>query len=282
MSQITGRQKHQQQYQQQNKNHKNNDKQQEQQQQSDINKYAKRHLAAFDFDYTVVAQNTDTNCRDLLSTVTVAECMQNFVESHGWTSYMGEIFRLLHANKVTPQQILLGIRCIPEVPGFIRLLKRLHDKYDYDLIIISDSNTVFINEWLKSHDLQHIIMKVFTNPAYFTDDGLLIIEPYHHQTTCKMSAVNLCKGKILDDFIKERLHNDNVQYDQVIYVGDGTNDICPVTRLRRQDIACARQGFSMERKLNSKIPKYRIRCPLIIWKTGFDLLDQLETAFHKK
>jgi pyridoxal phosphate phosphatase PHOSPHO2 len=37
----------------------------------------------------------------------------------------------------------------------------------------------------------------------------------------------MCKGEELSAFLEE--HGD---YDQVIYVGDGSNDFCPVLRLR--------------------------------------------------
>jgi pyridoxal phosphate phosphatase PHOSPHO2 len=38
----------------------------------------------------------------------------------------------------------------------------------------------------------------------------------------------MCKGEELEAFLAR-----NEPFDRVIYVGDGTNDFCPILRLRR-------------------------------------------------
>ncbi|XP_075158807.1 pyridoxal phosphate phosphatase PHOSPHO2-like [Haematobia irritans] len=241
----------------------------------------KAYLAAFDFDYTVVSQNTDTVIRDLLPANKKTKDLQDIIDAKGWTAYMAEVFRRLHDIDTKPEKIIQTIHSIPEVPGFQRLLKRLKTKYNCDLIIISDSNSVFIEEWLKYHGLQECFSKVFTNPARFGENGLLSIQPYHHQTECHLSSVNLCKGKILEHFIIEQDLRLNLRYDHVIYVGDGNNDICPVTKLRSRDIACPREGFSMDKTLTKNPLKLKVRAELITWKTGFDLLEKLERHMEK-
>lgn len=245
------------------------------------NKIIKKYLAAFDFDYTVVAQNTDTVVRDLLPPDKLTKDMQDIIEVQGWTEYMAEVFRRLHSCHIRPDKILETIHGIPEVPGFVRMLKRLNTKYGCDLIVISDSNSVFIEEWIKSHGLQENFTKVFTNPARFEENGLLTIKPFHHQTDCRLSAVNLCKGKVLEHFIIEQDLRHNITYERVIYVGDGNNDICPVTKLRNRDIACAREGFAMAKTLAKNPMKLKVRAEFLTWKSGFDLLDQLERQMDK-
>lgn len=246
------------------------------------NKVIKKYLAAFDFDYTVVAQNTDTVIRDLLPPHKLTKDMQDIIELQGWTEYMAEVFRRLHESNVKPEKILQTIQGIPEVPGFVRMLKRLNAKYGCDLIVISDSNSIFIEEWLRSHGLTDSFVKVFTNPAHFEEDTCLLrIQPFHHQTDCRLSSVNLCKGKVLEHFLIEQDLRFNLTYEHVIYVGDGNNDICPVTKLRQRDIACAREGFSMEKTLAKNPMKLKVRSEFITWKTGFDLLDKLERHMEK-
>ncbi|XP_055911524.1 pyridoxal phosphate phosphatase PHOSPHO2-like [Eupeodes corollae] len=239
-----------------------------------------KRLAAFDFDNTVIFGNTDTVVRDLIKCKIPPE-VQELIKTEGWTRYMEEIFRILHTNKITKEKILQTIREIPEVPGFVKLIKTLH-KANFDLIIISDSNSEFIREWTQSHGISEIFTQIFTNPANFVDNDLLTIKPFHHQTTCKLSAENLCKGKILSNFIAKREVADFIKYENVIYVGDGTNDICPVMRLREKDVGCARKGYGMKRILeknkNSKLsPKSRI----IYWENGFDLMEQLREYLNQ-
>lgn len=248
---------------------------------STATKVIKRYLGAFDFDYTVVAQNTDTVVRDILPPNKLTKDLQEIAEAKGWTEHMAEIFRRLHEVNIKPEKILQTIQTIPEVPGFVRMLKRFKTKYDCDLIIISDSNSIFIEEWLKYHGLSDSFTKVFTNPARFESNGLLTIQPYHHQTECRLSSANLCKGKVLEHFLIEQDLRYNLTYEHVIYVGDGNNDICPVTKLRPRDIACPREGFSMDKTLTKNPLKLKVRSEIIRWKTGFDLLDKLEKHIEK-
>jgi 2-hydroxy-3-keto-5-methylthiopentenyl-1-phosphate phosphatase len=55
---------------------------------------------------------------------------------------------------------------IPVTDGMIELLKYCQDQ-NYETIIISDSNSVFIDMILENAQLTKMVTKVFTNPAYF-------------------------------------------------------------------------------------------------------------------
>ncbi|ALC49027.1 CG12237 [Drosophila busckii] len=240
-----------------------------------LGKQQRRRLAAFDFDHTIVSQNTDTVVRDLLPTELITSNALNRLENDSWTEYMAEVFRMLHAQQVTEARIRDTIRGIPEVPGFVRLIKHLHKKLNFDLIIISDSNSVFIDEWVRAHNLSDCFQAIFTNPAEFDENGLLLVRPHHQQTDCKLSASNLCKGRVLEHFVIEQDLRHNIRYDHVFYVGDGNNDICPVLRQRACDFACARQGFAMEKHLIKNRNKLKLRANLLIWRNGFELLEQM-------
>lgn len=241
-----------------------------------LGRQQRRRLAAFDFDHTIVSQNTDTVVRDMLPNELVnTRALNELMENDCWTEYMAEVFRLLHAQQVNESRIRDTIRCIPEVPGFVRLIKHLHKKLNFDLIIISDSNSVFIDEWLRAHNLLDCFNAIFTNPAEFAPNGRLLVRPHHQQTDCKLSASNLCKGRVLEHFVIEQDLRYNIRYDHVFYVGDGNNDICPVLRQRACDFACARQGFAMEKHLIKNRNKLKLRANLLIWRSGFELLEQM-------
>ncbi|KAH8238463.1 hypothetical protein KR032_007287 [Drosophila birchii] len=238
-------------------------------------KQQRRRLAAFDFDHTIVSQNTDTVVRDLLPTEVTSARAHELVENDCWTEYMGEVFRLLHEQQVPEARIRDTIRGIPEVPGFVRLIKHLAKRMQFDLIIISDSNSVFIEEWLRAHNLADCFLAVFTNPAEFDATGRLVVRAHHQQSDCKLSASNLCKGRVLEHFVIEQDLRRSIRYDHVFYVGDGNNDICPVLRQRACDFACARSGFAMEKHLLRNRSKLKLRAQLLVWKSGFDLMDQM-------
>lgn len=246
----------------------------------------KRYLAAFDFDHTIVKQNTDTVCRDMLlkkDTDNLRPRLREIARNKGWTKHMATVFHELYKRKVTPERILDEIRCLPEVQGMCTLLRKLHDVHDFDLIIISDSNSVFIDTWLQGQEgltEPPLFQRIYTNPAYFDANGLLHIRPYHKQKHCTLSAENLCKGHVLSKFIRDKRGGSSnpYPYERVFYIGDGSNDVCPAIRLRPQDVVCARMGYSMAKELTAMKNTDDKLCEaqLVLWTDGDALLQEME------
>lgn len=76
--------------------------------------------------------------------------------------------------------------------------------------------------------------EVVTNPAEWDPSGLLKLRrrvdpasPNQHKCMVGCSP-NMCKGEELEAYLSRKQE----QFDRVVYVGDGTNDFCPVLRLR--------------------------------------------------
>lgn len=224
-----------------------------------------RTVIALDFDHTVVDDNTDIVVRNLLKTEQIPERVRALYKSGDWIGYMQEIFNLLHEHGFTKEKILEAIYGIPETPGFSDLIRRMAER-GVDIVIISDSNTVFINSWLEKHQLVSCIRKIFTNPAEFpSDNSPLRISPYHTQTECQLSSVNLCKGKVLTEYLKSE------GYQHCIYAGDGRNDICPMLRLTKDDLACPRVGYPSAKSLQGEYAE-QLKAPLFLWETGYELI----------
>lgn len=225
-------------------------------------------LIALDFDHTVVDDNTDIVVRNLLAPEQIPESVRKLYKGSDWIGYMQQIFNLLHTHGFKQEDLLTAIRNIPETPGFCEFIRRMANRPDVDVVIISDSNTVFINTWLAHHQLTSSIHKIFTNLAVSpaNDDGPLRIAPYHQQTECNLSSVNLCKGKVLCDFLQE-----TKKYQHCIYAGDGRNDICPSLRLTDQDLACPRIGYPCAKSLQGEFAD-KMKAPLFLWDTGYELL----------
>ena len=131
-------------------------------------------------------------------------------------------------------------------PNMQDLLEKSVKEMSATIIIISDSNTEFINHILKVKKLDHLVDRVFTNPAMWNEEELLIIEPYHHQESCKLSSRNLCKGQIMEDYLKDC----GKAFSYICYVGDGRNDFCPSLRLSSDDVVCVREGFSLQKYIH--------------------------------
>jgi len=231
-------------------------------------------LAAFDFDHTICDDNTDVVVRKLLPEEKIPEDVKSLYKSNGWIAYMGRIFELLYENNIDAQQIENAVANIPAVAGIATVLTSLRAN-NHDVIIISDSNNIFINCWLKNKKLERVVSRIFTNPASYDDNGMLKIDMYHVQHSCQLSTVNLCKGQILMDYVQER-HDQGVNFDKIIYVGDGRNDFCPILRLSQNDLACPRQDYALIDILEKLPPDTKMKAKVVPWRNGRDLRSNLE------
>jgi len=231
-------------------------------------------LVAIDFDHTICDNNTDIVVQKLLLEEKKKRDVQNLKKASGWIVYMNKIFELLCESSVNAGQIEDIIVGIPEVAGMQELLVSLHAN-GHDIIIISDSNSVFIDSWLRSRQLERVISRVFTNPARYDNDGRLRMDAYHTQHTCRMSTVNLCKGQILMDYIQEKCEQGK-KYEKIVYIGDGRNDLCPILRLSETDLACPRKGYPLIERLNESSSSMSTKAKIVPWEDGMDLRCSLE------
>lgn len=231
-------------------------------------------LVAIDFDHTICDDNTDVVVQKLLMEETISKDVQNLRKSSGWIVYMSRIFELLHDNSVNAGQIEDIIIDIPAVAGMEKLLTSLHAN-GHEIVIISDSNSVFIDSWLRNRQLEHVVSRVFTNPARYDDDGRLRVDAYHTQHTCQLSAINLCKGQILMDYIQDR-REQGKNYERIVYIGDGRNDLCPILRLSETDLACPRKNYPLIERLNRLPTSVPMKAKVVSWEDGTDLRRNLE------
>ena len=232
-------------------------------------------LLALDFDHTIINDNSDTYVTKLAPQGKIPPEIKSLYSDQGWTHFMSEIFRFLHSNKTTPDQILDCMTEISFSPGMVDLLKTL-DHAKAEAIIISDANFVFIDHILSFHGLKDKIDKIFTNPAKFNDDGCLELEMYHVQDSCSLSTINLCKGQILESYIEERA-KENIVFKHVAFIGDGENDFCPSLRLSPKDFVFPREGYSLVKHIEKmKAEKdLHIKANIHTWKSGLDILKVL-------
>lgn len=239
-----------------------------------------KRLAAFDFDHTIVNENTDTVVRRLLPKADILPYSDNKWKC--WTYYMQDIFIKLNEKNISKSAITSEIHKIPPVKGMDSLIKTLQTELNFDVIIISDSNTYFIDEWLSTIGLRKHVSQIFSNPASFVDN-LLEIKPYQEQTECKLSAFNMCKYKILEEFIGKQKSN-GIDYTQVYFMGDGRNDYCAIKHLTSNDVGCVRYGYDCFAMLQHAVSGNNtapitddeidgVNAEIFIWSDGNELLN---------
>lgn len=208
------------------------------------------NLAVFDFDWSMVEQDSDYWTLMQLSPETFQWVMQE-KNSIQWTDLMAAALSRLYDEGVKPTDIHKALEKIPFSPAMKELLERLHNN-NTTVLILSDANTVFIESILKANGVSKYINKIVTNPGRFTEDGKLVVErliprdaPQHNCSNgC---AVNICKGRELTKFLEEA-----GPFKRIMYVGDGKNDYCPATLLGADDKLFARTGKSLDALLKAK------------------------------
>jgi len=229
----------------------------------------------FDFDHTITDANTDVEVQKLApgGNIPASSEMRGLYSDKGWTEFMGAVFALLHKNGRSRDEILALMAGLVLTPNMQDLLTLAVSRLGATIAIISDSNSVFIEHILQIQGLDHCIHKVFTNPAKWSESGLLQIEPYHHQETCQLSTKNLCKGQILEDYVKTF----DKKFDFVVYVGDGRNDFCPSLRLAQEDLVCVRQGYSLEKYIPQMAEEgHVIKAEVLLWTDADQILKRVE------
>ncbi|XP_035692214.1 pyridoxal phosphate phosphatase PHOSPHO2-like [Branchiostoma floridae] len=111
----------------------------------------KEVLVVFDFDNTIIDEDGDTWVTKLAPAGQAPHWLQQTYRNGYWTQYMENIFRYLHDSGTTPDDILDSLKKIPFTKNMRNVLKFIaSNSAKFDCIVISDSNTVFIETILKA------------------------------------------------------------------------------------------------------------------------------------
>ena len=140
---------------------------------------------------------------------------------------------------------------------------------NYDIIILSGGFDDLIKTFLVKHDLLDLIKEVFAIPTTVSDDGKITVNsiPKEWGGPCRSPGAGIiCKASIIKYYMAKNQH-----YEKLIYVGDGSNDICPPPILGVNDIVFPRQDYKME----SLIKNQCISAKIIPWKDGFDIMKYI-------
>eukprot|EP00923_Selenidium_pygospionis_P018855 GHVN01032944.1.p1 GENE.GHVN01032944.1~~GHVN01032944.1.p1 ORF type:complete len:283 (+),score=60.32 GHVN01032944.1:58-906(+) len=207
---------------------------------------SKMTLFVFDFDHTLVDNNTDTFVMSLCPEFNLSEATSEF--SGNWTMLMNEVMRLICERGVSVGEVSDHMRQLRLFKEAVKALKAVGNSETSDAIILSDSNSLFIDVILTEAGVKHMVQSIITNSVEYRN-GRVCISHYHSHTCpiCKGSP-NLCKGEALSSY----LECSEVPYKKVVYVGDGRNDMCPCLRLKGGDVVLCRKGYALSRLVEAR------------------------------
>ncbi|KAG3112907.1 hypothetical protein PI124_g4995 [Phytophthora idaei] len=213
-------------------------------------------LVVFDFDESLVNKDSDRFAFQCFHPELIKTLEERHAQNPVWPSVFDEMHQILAKEK-------------PEFGAEVK--------------IISDGNSLFIENALKYHGLAPYINEVFTNPAEHEtmDNGRTRIRLRSHHTqpiNCRWCPSNLCKGSILDLIRNTKL------YSRVLYVCDGIGDFCPASRLTKIDVVFARadeadgRSYGLQKRIDSN--SSLIEASVVPWNTGDDIYRHFAQVFH--
>ncbi|XP_061726161.1 pyridoxal phosphate phosphatase PHOSPHO2-like [Cydia pomonella] len=227
-------------------------------------------LAVFDFDRTIVDNDSDAVVIEKLREKQPPPEWES--ENRDWTPYMSDVFEHAYSAGLRESDVLSAIASMKATPGCIHMLKALH-KAGWHIVLLTDANTVFVQHWLSTHQLEDCITAVITNRAFW-DQGRLYIEPCMRQTACSRCPTNLCKSLALAQWCARH------QYSAICYAGDGRNDYCPATNLPAHATVFPRRGYPLDdlikKNLSSSTP--HIKAKVVPWDSCDTILEELIQA----
>lgn len=258
-------------------------------------------LVIFDFDWSLVNENSDTWIFQKLAPHLHQEVrsLSSAEYKNRWTELMDHlVHRMISENGTTIDEIR---DCLCAIPVFTEILDaiKLIKKNGADLRILSDANDFYIDTILKHHNLDGHFTSIVTNYANVRetiDDHMVRIFPYQGAETphhCERCPPNLCKGSVFDKWI-------NIDYGdsfgtstapRIIYIGDGGGDICPAAKLSPSDWLLCRKDWTLHKatlsedtggsgiRTRSNDSESIISAQIVPWQDGADILHFFEELY---
>ena len=267
-------------------------------------------LAAFDFDYTIINANS---CNYLNKLVIEYEAAKNpnskshtpSIATLNKYKYSDEIEQLLNRNDMTIRQnaifkymhsnLNIDKEAMEKCLSGILIGESMKELFYYlvnnnfELIIVSDSNTFLIETILRQNNLVSLFepleSKILANRGKFDGSGCLNVIPLNREFnyhgvifSCKNSTFcrnNMCKGAVIENYLQKK--KETKQKSILLYIGDGKIDFCPATKLGLDDRVFVKNNSSLSKFLEEDESKNKIKSTIIYWKNATDIINHLKS-----
>ena len=235
-------------------------------------KNATKHLLIFDMDLTILSENTDVVIYKLFKNQETGNKIKAKESSMYHGDYMQEVYFAMKEEGITLEDIKNVIINMQLNQGFSEIFDFIKtNKEKFDCILVSGSNTIYVEWILETFQLKDIFKKYYTNPAFPCDEKLILSRNYQSHA-CKICDGSMCKKNIVEEYLKEAV----TEYERKFYMGDGLNDFCPGTFLLSQDTLFPRINFPLWDKIFNKNKKDELKCKIEPWETGKEILNILK------
>ncbi|KAG9343963.1 hypothetical protein JZ751_012438 [Albula glossodonta] len=245
---------------------------------------SKRFLIFFDFDETIVDESSDDVVVQAAPGQKLPNWLKDTYQPGRYNEYMQRVLAYMAEQGVSEAAIRSVIEKIPASPGIIALFQYLRTRpQDFEIVLVSDANMVFIESWLRRVGAHQLFVKIFTNPASFDGKGQLRLGPFHSHG-CPRCPENMCKQVIVRDYLARRAQERGRPYQRVFYMGDGANDFCPSLILGPRDTAFPRRDYPMHKLIveQQRSQPESFRAAVFPWVSGEDVVARLRSLVEER
>ncbi|GJJ06325.1 hypothetical protein Clacol_000516 [Clathrus columnatus] len=153
----------------------------------------------------------------------------------------------------------------------VTLLKELETKRIQNVCLLQNYLLISEPSILQHWKLTQIFDEITTNPAEWDSSGLLKIHPINIEQTEKLQlSLFFAIGEELEAYLNRWPEG----FDRIVYIGDGSNDYCPIIRLRSQDMALVRRHRGLERRIAKE---GGVQCSIKYWEGAWEI-EEIFTA----
>ena len=233
----------------------------------------KKDLIIFDIDETVTDPNSLLFSTEYLISKEEKENVLKLATHMTWENLFTYFIQKLKENKKTNKDLDEATEKCPLSPGMKNLFEYIKQNLNkYYVIIISGGFTYQINYLLKYHNFKDCVKEIYCLNSEETNDNLLKITN-RREYNCPNCNPSQCKGQDLKDFLELKGRD---SFKNIIFIGDGGNDICLAKELCENDIVLARDGHKLIKRINNPDETIKTKCIVKIWKSGEDIINLLK------
>ena len=237
------------------------------------NKSSKKYLLIFDFDQSIVDQDSEYEQVKM----TLSEAEYNKMVEMDYYDGFNYYFKKLKEIGLTLKDLHSNLEKLELSPKMEELFKYLSkNKSKYDIIILSSYIDYSIKHVLKVHGFLDLFDDFLCNKAEIPNNKsqqLLYVPRDQFPHSCDICMPSQCKSCELEKYLNKK---GNI-YKKILFVCDGSNDFCPTQKILKQgDIVFPRAEHSLIKKLSKKSVKSQIACEIFPWKNADEIIIKLK------
>ena len=234
----------------------------------------KKILIVFDMDQTILDLDTEFTCVEKYAPDLVKEMNGDLYVKDHWIEFNNYLYKRMKNNNVTWEQISQYFKDMKLSPNFEELFNYIkNNSSKYDCILVTGNNDVVVNIVLESHNIKNCFKKILCNKSQLDEENYVKIESVNEKyEKCKDCSPFLCKSMILEDYLKE---NKIDEYEKILYIGDGGNDLCLSKKLSEKDYVFPRKNYKLYKLIFEKNKKEEIKAKIFPWENGLEIIDIL-------